>query len=125
MKKVNEIIDEIINSFTSIFSKHAKEISNSKQVIIKIIVIVVPVVIIIIIINLIISGVRNSNCYNIRKELSNYVDSYVMSYNLWPTINGDSVVINLDNVKKVTFKDQVCSGEVKITKVFRYRDFNK
>ena len=117
MKKVNEIIDEIINSFTSIFSKHAKEISNSKQVIIKIIVIVVPVVIIIIIINLIISGVRNSNCYNIRKELSNYVDSYVMSYNLWPTINGDSVVINLDNVKKVTFKDQVCSGEVKITKV--------
>lgn len=117
MKKVNEIIDEIINSFTSIFSKYAKEISNSKQVIIKIIVIVVPVVIIIIIINLIISGVRNSNCYNIRKELSNYVDSYVMSYNLWPTINGDSVVINLDNVKKVTFKDQVCSGEVKITKV--------
>lgn len=117
MKIVKEMFNKIIDGFKSFFQNLAREISNSKQVIIKIIVIVVPVVIIIIIINLIVTGVRNGNCYDVRNKIGSYVDSYVMSNNLWPTINGDSVIIDLNNIEKVTFNDKVCLGSVKVTKV--------
>ena len=117
MEIIKEMFDKIIEGFKGFFCNLGKEISNSRQVLIKIVVIIVPIIIVIIIINLIITGVRNSNCYNVRSELSDYVDAYVMSNNLWPTINGDNVIIDLNNVKKVTFNDNVCSGTVKITKV--------
>ena len=117
MEIIKEMFDKIIDGFKSFFQNLAKEISNSKQVFIKIIVIIVPIIIIIIIINLIVTGVRNSNCYDVRNKIGSYVDSYVMSNNLWPTINGDSIIIDLNNIEKVTFNDKVCSGTVKVTKV--------
>ena len=117
MEIVKEMYDKINEGFKSFFHNLAKEISNSKQVFIKIIVIVVPIIIIIVIINLIVSGVRNSNCFELRNKIGNYVDSYVMSNDLWPTINGDNIVVDLNDIEKVTFNDKVCSGTVKITKV--------
>ena len=117
MEIVKEMFNKIIDGFKSFFQNLAREISNSKQVFIKIIVIVVPIIIIIVIINLIVTGVRNGNCYDVRNKIGSYVDSYVMSNNLWPTINGDSVIIDLNNIEKVTFNDKVCSGSVKVTKV--------
>ena len=117
MEIVKEMYDKINEGFKSFFHNLAKEISNSKQVFIKIIVIVVPIIIIIVIINLIVSGVRNNNCFELRNKIGNYVDSYVMSNDLWPTINGDNIVVDLNDIEKVTFNDKVCSGTVKITKV--------
>lgn len=117
MDNIKEIINKVVEVFQPNFSKVSKEFNGAKQVLIKVFVIVVPIIILIIIVNLIITGIRNGNCYEIRKELSDYVDSYAMSNNLYPTINGDSVSIDLDSVKKVTFNDQVCRGSVKITKV--------
>lgn len=117
MEIVSEMYKKILESFQAFFKNVGREISNNKQVFVKIAVIVIPIVAIIIILNLIISGVRNSKCYDVRKKIGDYVDSYVMSNNLWPTINGDNVVIDLENVEKVEFKDEVCTGTVKITKV--------
>lgn len=117
MEILKEIINKTLEGFQNFFKNVGKEVSKSRQVLVKIFVIVAPIVIVIIIINLIITGVRNGNCYDVRNELSDYVDSYAMSNNLLPTLNGDSVEIDLDNVKKVTFKDNVCTGIVKITKV--------
>ena len=117
MKIIDEILNKTQEVFNSLYKNAVKDLSESKQVIIKIFMIIFPLIIIIIIINLIISGIRNGNCLEVRKELSDYIDSYVMSNNLLPTINGDNIEINLNDVKKVTFNDEICTGTVKITKV--------
>lgn len=117
MKIIDEILNKTQEVFNNLYKNAVKDLSESKQVIIKIFMIIFPLIIIIIIINLIISGIRNGNCLEVRKELSDYIDSYVMSNNLLPTINGDNIEINLNDVKKVTFNDEICTGTVKITKV--------
>lgn len=117
MKIIDEILNKTQEVFNNLYKNAVKDLSESKQVIIKIFMIIFPLIIIIIIINLIISGIRNGNCLEVRKELSDYIDSYVMSNNLLPTINGDNIEINLNDVKKVTFNDEICTGTVKITRV--------
>ena len=114
MKIIDEILNKTQEVFNSLYKNAVKDLSESKQVIIKIFMIIFPLIIIIIIINLIISGIRNGNCLEVRKELSDYIDSYVMSNNLLPTINGDNIEINLNDVKKVTFNDEICTNGFKI-----------
>ena len=106
--------------FDDLFIKLKKvmnEVKDSKQVLIKLAVIILPIIILIFIVNIIINGVRNNNCYKLRSEIGEYVDDYLLENDVLPTINGDNIVINLEDIKKVTFKDEVCTGSVKITKV--------
>ena len=117
MEIVIEKFNKIIDNFKNFFRNFIRKISNSKQIFIIITVIIAFITLIIVITKSIIIRVRNDNCYELRNKIGSYVDSYLDSNDLWPTVNGDNIIVDLNNIKKITFNDKVCSGTVKTTKV--------
>ena len=86
------------------------------------ILIVIGILILIsIIIYLIISTVtKNKNCKEINNTLLTNAEEYVKENNLLPSIEGESVTIDLSKLKeKISIDDNVCRGTVKYTK---YKD---
>lgn len=78
-----------------------------------------------IIIGLIVYYISRSNkCNNIEKMILNQTLTYAKNNSLLPTIEGESITLNIDDVfseetLKPTLEERICSGTVKITK---YKD---
>ena len=67
---------------------------------------------------------KSSACNNIENEILKKAEIYGAANNLLPTIEGESIILNIDDIyfeeeEKPMYKDKICSGTVKITK---YKD---
>lgn len=83
----------------------------------KIILLVVIILLVIIIILTISSGRKKKACTNLREQIIASVDKYVNDNNLLPVLNGESVVIELDDIQdKFTIKKKTITGYVTYTK---------
>ena len=83
----------------------------------KIILLIAVILLVIIIILTISSGRKKKVCNNLRNDIINSVDKYVNDNNLLPSLNGDSVVIELDSIQdKFTMKKKTITGYVTYTK---------
>lgn len=64
-----------------------------------------------------IKGSRNKTCNNLRQEIFSKTDLYFNEFNLLPTLNGDSITINLNDLNDtIVFKDYAVTGTVTYTK---------
>lgn len=85
----------------------------------KLIFIAAIVVVLIIIIVLISTSVhKKNNCKGIYNDLEEQTSKYLKEKDLFPTIEGDKVFVNIKDLpNQVKLKDNVCDGSVKCTKV--------
>lgn len=117
MDVIKEMFNQITDGIMGLFTNVGKEVSKNKDFFKKILIIIIPIILTILLIHLVITSIRNSNCTDVRKKIGDNVDAYLMTTNGYPTINGDYVTVDLVNVDKVKFKEEICEGKVKVTKV--------
>lgn len=89
------------------------------------IIIIATFIILVIIVAIVIFKVSRSNtCNDVEKLILDQVELYASNNNLLPTVEGESITLNIDDVfmeetLKPMLEEKICSGSVKITK---YKD---
>lgn len=93
-----------------------KDILSNKKVKF-ILMIILAFIFMLIIIFFVARSKKTKTCNNLREEIIASVDKYVNDNNLLPTLNGNSIVIELDKIQdKFSLKNKIITGNVTYTK---------
>lgn len=80
------------------------------------IILITFILLIILIISLIVSGNKKKKCNSLKEEIIASVDEYVKDNNLLPTLNGDSISIDLSDIEDdIKFKEKFVTGFITYT----------
>lgn len=92
-------------------------VKKNKRRVMFILLALLAILIIIFIITTSVKAKNKAKCDNLRDEIIALTDSYLNSKNLYPTLNGESIEINLSNLSEdIVYKDKYVTGTVTYTK---------
>lgn len=106
MNKITEIFERIISRFQKM---------NKKILRLFFIIILLFIVVITFIVGCV-NKKRSLECKDLYNNISVYVEEYLRVNNLYPTLQGDSVTVELSNLEPIYFKKKQVTGSVKYTK---------
>ena len=91
-------------------------VKKNKRRIMFILLAILAIFIIIFIITTSVKAKNKAKCNNLRNEIIKIADDYLTSKNLFPTLNGTSISIDLSNLEDIVYKDEYVKGSITYTK---------